>query len=116
MPGGDGTGPMGMGSMTGRGAGYCAGYPDIMPGRDLGLGLGRGLRRGRGYMGNGPGFMRFQGNAYRGVRYYQGSNLEGVTPEQEADALKRQAKFMQDEITAINKRVNELESPDKTTQ
>lgn len=27
MPRGDGTGPMGMGPMTGRAAGYCAGYP-----------------------------------------------------------------------------------------
>jgi len=27
MPFGDGTGPMGMGPMTGRGFGYCAGYP-----------------------------------------------------------------------------------------
>ena len=27
MPGGDGTGPRGMGPMTGRAAGYCAGYP-----------------------------------------------------------------------------------------
>ena len=113
MPGGDGTGPMGMGPMTGRGAGYCAGYPDVIPGRGLGLGLGRGLRRGRGYMSSGPGFSRFQGDAYRGARYYQGLNSEGVTPEQEADALKRQAKFMQDEIIAINKRVNELESPEK---
>jgi hypothetical protein len=26
MPFGDGTGPRGMGPMTGRGAGYCAGY------------------------------------------------------------------------------------------
>lgn len=26
MPRGDGTGPMGRGSMTGRGMGYCAGY------------------------------------------------------------------------------------------
>ncbi|MFW5971797.1 MAG: DUF5320 domain-containing protein, partial [Desulfovermiculus sp.] len=25
MPGGDRTGPMGMGPMTGRGAGFCAG-------------------------------------------------------------------------------------------
>ena len=30
MPRGDRTGPAGMGPMTGRGAGYCAGYP--MPG------------------------------------------------------------------------------------
>lgn len=27
MPAGDGTGPMGLGPMTGRAAGYCAGYP-----------------------------------------------------------------------------------------
>ena len=26
MPFGDGTGPMGLGPMTGRGAGYCAGF------------------------------------------------------------------------------------------
>jgi len=26
MPWGDGTGPMGRGPMTGRGAGFCAGY------------------------------------------------------------------------------------------
>ncbi len=30
MPVGDGTGPFGLGPMTGRAAGYCAGYP--MPG------------------------------------------------------------------------------------
>ena len=27
MPFGDGTGPMGLGPMTGRAAGYCVGYP-----------------------------------------------------------------------------------------
>jgi len=27
MPAGNGTGPMGLGPMTGRAAGYCAGYP-----------------------------------------------------------------------------------------
>ena len=27
MPGGDATGPLGLGPMTGRAAGYCAGYP-----------------------------------------------------------------------------------------
>ena len=30
MPGGDRTGPLGMGPMTGRAAGYCAGFQ--MPG------------------------------------------------------------------------------------
>ncbi|MBP8912835.1 MAG: DUF5320 domain-containing protein, partial [Phycisphaerae bacterium] len=46
MPGGDGTGPVGMGPMTGRGVGYCAGYPT--PGYMIG-GVGRGFwGRGRG--------------------------------------------------------------------
>lgn len=51
MPWGDGTGPLGLGPMTGRGAGYCAGFP--VPGfmnpwpRGFGLGFGRG--RGRGF-------------------------------------------------------------------
>lgn len=27
MPWGDGTGPVGYGPMTGRGAGYCSGFP-----------------------------------------------------------------------------------------
>lgn len=47
MPRGDGTGPMGLGPMTGRGLGYCAGYgapgfTNPMPGMGLGLGWGRG--------------------------------------------------------------------------
>jgi len=47
MPYGDGTGPSGMGPMTGRAAGYCAGYPvpgymNPIPGRGW-YGFGRGL-------------------------------------------------------------------------
>ena len=37
MPGGDGTGPMGRGPLTGRGMGSC--------GRGLGRGFGRGYGR-----------------------------------------------------------------------
>ena len=55
MPGGNGTGPMGLGPMTGRGAGFCAGYsvPGFMNpvgGRlGMGFGWGRGLGWGRGF-------------------------------------------------------------------
>ena len=48
MPGGDGTGPMGYGPMTGRGMGYCAGFDRpgfASPGFGRGRGMGRGLRR-----------------------------------------------------------------------
>ncbi|MBN1996422.1 DUF5320 domain-containing protein [candidate division KSB1 bacterium] len=46
MPFGDGTGPAGMGPMTGRAMGYCAGYPHpgyITPGFGY---WGRGFRGG----------------------------------------------------------------------
>lgn len=41
MPGGDRTGPMGAGSMTGRGMGVCAGNARPGFGRGRGFGLGR---------------------------------------------------------------------------
>ena len=51
MPAGDGTGPDGKGSKTGRGLGYCAGNSapgyTKSPGRRLNRGLGRIFGRGR---------------------------------------------------------------------
>lgn len=41
MPGFDGRGPMGQGSMSGRGMGPC--------GRGFGRGFGRGMQGGRGW-------------------------------------------------------------------
>ena len=57
MPRGDGTGPMGMGSMTGRGAGYCAGL--AVPGARNAPGMfgGFGCRRGAGGKMRGAGFQ-----------------------------------------------------------
>lgn len=54
MPGGDRTGPAGVGPMTGRGMGYCAGNPQpdaATPFRGMGMGrgMGRGWGRGRGF-------------------------------------------------------------------
>ena len=82
MPRGDGTGPSGMGPMTGRAAGYCAGYPEpgyMNPGPAAGyrtpyplsspaiaprFGRGRGFGRGFGREG---GFGRGRGG--RGRRW-----------------------------------------------
>ncbi len=52
MPRGDGRGPIGMGPMTGRAAGFCAGNlmsgaASFIPGRRLGR-LGSGILRGNG--------------------------------------------------------------------
>ncbi len=118
MPGGDRTGPMGMGPMTGRAGGYCAGYPvpgymNSIPGYG-GFGFGRGLGRGRGW---GRGFGR--GRSFRGAAYpYAYENpypaapygLSGPTPQQEVGSLQEEAKFMQAELNAINSRIKELES------
>ena len=120
MPGGDGTGPMGMGPMTGRGAGYCAGYPNpgymnSIPGRGWGRGFGRGWGRDRGWgRGFGRGWAVYPyeyGNPYAAAPY-----APEVTPQQEADMLKKEANAMQDEINFINQRISELESMAKKTE
>jgi hypothetical protein len=70
MPWGDRTGPMGIGPMTGRAAGYCAGFANPrVPGRG-GRGRGRGWGRGMG-QGWGSGFrgrgwgLRSRGRGFR---------------------------------------------------
>ncbi len=95
MPRGDGTGPMGAGPMTGRGAGYCAGYSapgfaNSTPRRGLGF---RGGWRRMFYATGLPGWMRFA----------------PPTPQQETDALKAQAEALKQELDAINKRIADLE-------
>jgi len=131
MPGGDGTGPAGMGPMTGRAAGYCAGYsaPGYMnpiPGRGgfgFGRGWGRGRGRGRGWgrgFGFGAAYPYAYGDAYGAPSYpaaYGGyPYAPNMTPQQEADMLKEQAKAMQEDIKAINDRISELVSAAKKTK
>jgi len=114
MPGGDRTGPMGAGPMSGRGAGWCAGYntpgyANPVPGRG-GMGYGRGMGRGAG-LGRGYGRGWGRGFAWRAAGpYYGASNLPAVTPQDEANILKNQAQALQEEIKAINARISELES------
>jgi hypothetical protein len=48
MPRGDRTGPAGAGPMTGRGAGFCAGY-NAAGFQTVGGGFGRGCGRGFGF-------------------------------------------------------------------
>jgi hypothetical protein len=119
MPRGDGTGPRGMGPMTGRAAGYCAGYE--MPGymnpiaaSPMGMGFGRGRRfAGRGFWSGGrgrrnmfyatglPGWMRF--GPYSAPNQKPG-------PEMEKEALKNQAEALQTELDLIKRRLAEIEN------
>ena len=55
MPRMDGTGPMGAGSMTGRGLGACTGSKAVKYGAGLGFGFGLGLACRHGF---GRGFGR----------------------------------------------------------
>jgi hypothetical protein len=124
MPAGDGTGPMGMGPMTGRGAGYCGGYgmPGYMNpvpgGRGMGLGFRRGSGGGRGrrnwYYATGlPGWMRAQtGLPAFGMRpaYYPAAALN---LEEELNALKGQAEYLEDALDGIRKRIAEIEAGQK---
>jgi len=122
MPGGDRTGPNGLGPMTGRGAGYCAGYPvpgymNPVPGRGgfgYGRGFGRGRGRGRGF-GRGFGWRWAAPYAY-GAGYPDAGYGPGITPKAEAEALKEQARLMQEEISAVNQRIKELEADAKENE
>jgi hypothetical protein len=125
MPRGDGTGPAGMGPMTGRGAGFCAGYS--IPGYMNPVGgrgyWGRGRGGGRGwrhwYHATGlPGWARApMGYAAWGGPMYPytsaGPFAPTVTTEQELDGLKKQAEYFQDTLGQINQRIQQLEEESK---
>ncbi|MBN1394643.1 MAG: DUF5320 domain-containing protein [Pirellulales bacterium] len=117
MPGGNRTGPMGMGPMTGRGAGYCAGnsVPGYMNrgfgGGYFGGGWGRGGGRGwrnMFYATGLPGWAR--GGAGFGADPSTTGAFDGVGDQQQLDALKQQARQMADSLEIIRRRISELES------
>jgi hypothetical protein len=104
MPGGDRTGPAGLGPMTGRSQGYCAGYPE--PGYTnprYGRGFGRGLGRGfsRGYWGRGRGFWR---KGYYPELYYP----REPTKEEEKTYLEKMVKDLEEEIKTIKERIQAI--------
>jgi len=112
MPGGNGTGPMGMGPMTGRAAGFCA--DNSMPGYANPVG-GRGfLGRGRGFGGRGGGRGRrnwFYATGLPGWARagYPAGFPAAPTAEQEQQVLKQEAQDLRDSLDAVNKRIEELE-------
>ena len=122
MPRGDGTGPAGMGPMTGRAAGYCAGYP--VPGymnpvggrgywgRGRGGGWGRGFGRGFGWARAGYGYPA-GGAAMYPYTPYPAPFAPAQTAEQELADLKQQAEYFQDALDEIQKRMEQLEAESK---
>lgn len=111
MPGGDRTGPRGMGPRTGRAAGFCAGfqqpgYMNPVPGRGVGRGGGCFGGGGRGrrnwfYATGLPGWARGAGG-------YDTPAMPGVPSE--SRTLKGQAELLQSQLDLVNQRINELEA------
>lgn len=90
MPGRDGTGPAGMGRMTGRGMGCCAGY--AAPGySNVGFGRGRGQR-----------FGRMCRHEYGFPPYV----LQGISPEaDEKEVLQKQADALEKRLVKVRERL-----------
>jgi hypothetical protein len=127
MPGGDRTGPMGMGPMTGRAAGFCAGYsvPGYMNpgprgafgGGFWGRGGGRGGGRGRRnwfYATGMPGYTRAAAGmpawSWPGRGFGATGTPYAPSAQQETDALKRQAEFLEQQLEDVRQRLTELET------
>ena len=111
MPRGTGNGPQGMGPVTGRAAGLCAGFsvPGYLnpAGSGFGGGFGRGRGGGRGGFGRGFRNMFFAtglpGWARSGVAGTAGAADEKQVLTSQADALRAQ-------LDGIQKRLSQLES------
>lgn len=100
MPRGDRTGPMGLGPMTGRGAGGCAGFR----GQGAGFGFGRAFRG----MGRGAG---------RGWCFPWFSAAAQFAPQSldETDALKQEAEYLEHSLSEIRERLAKVRSNSGTT-
>jgi len=125
MPRGDRTGPWGAGPMTGRAAGYCAGYsvPGYLNpvggyGRGFGRGWGRGYGRGwgRGWgRGFGRGWYAYPPPAVVQPAYPPAPQPQ--TPEQEVAALENYRKDLvaekadlEQEMDGVKARIEELKA------
>jgi Family of unknown function (DUF5320) len=126
MPGGDRTGPLGMGPMSGRAAGFCARY--AVPGY-MNPALGRGGWPFGGWGGPGGGRGRgFRNRFYAtGLTGRQRAGRGGpgvyapdapfappeISPEQELSALRNELTYMEDALKRTQERIAELEKEGK---
>jgi len=112
MPGGDRTGPIGLGPRTGRGAGYCSGSstPGYMnPGPGFGRGFGRARGLGRGFWGRGRDYWR-RGfyDPYNRPLFYDFVTYPQPSKEDEKAYLEETLKNLEEEIKNLRNRIQEL--------
>ena len=122
MPRGDRTGPAGLGPMTGRAAGYCAGYPvpgylNPIPGRGFyGVGRGgypRGGGRGWGAWAPPYGVNPYYAPPYGVNPYYGPPVAPPPTPDEEKTFLKEQQTSLENQLKELRERLKELEKQGK---
>ena len=113
MPGLNGTGPLGVGPMTGGGFGFCPHWIDPRYGFYPVYGVGRGGfpwggGRGRTW-GGGRGRYWRRAFTFYGPPYYPGVPYAEPSPEDELSFLKNQAVTLEKELTDIRDRIQDLE-------
>lgn len=122
MARGDGTGPNGQGPMTGRGAGFCAGYDvpgyaNAVPGR----GFGGGFRRGFGGGGRGwrnrvfaapPVYAQPVAQSQQMPEQAQSSSEESNLGEM----ILQKIDGMKNELDSIKGRLDNMESQEKSSK
>lgn len=112
MPKRDKTGPMGMGPMSGRGAGHCAGsafpgYADRTRPAE-GSGCGCGFRHGhhrRFFAAGSPGWGSFGHPGHMGA--------DDAADDEEA-LLKYQAEVLENRLRQVKKRLSDLSEASRT--
>ena len=100
MPQGDQTGPEGRGPRTGRGLGFCNGYP--VPGfmnPSFGRGFGRGMGRGRG-----------RGFGWRRRAFAPITPVEQVIPIQQEPTKEQEKQLLQKELKEIEAETKDIET------
>lgn len=108
MPGGDRTGPVGMGPMSGRGAGFCAGAP--VPGY---MNPGAAYGRGMGYSRGGRGYRRlysyrgFPAAAHFGFPGYGTAYMPVQPAVDEKELLSSQAEYLENQLQLVKKLLKE---------
>jgi len=118
MPRGDGTGPLGQGPLTGRRAGYCAGYavpgymnPPFWGRHWLGGWGGRGYRHR--YYATGLPFWAWARAPYAPPAAYAATGPyapPAMTPEEETEILKQEAERLRSVLSNIERRLEELKT------
>jgi len=126
MPGGDRTGPLGTGPMSGGVAGFCAGYP--VPGyMNPALGRGGWPFGGWGWFGRGRGRGFRNGFYATGLTGWQRAGRGGpgayapdarfappeMDPQQELSALRNEVTYMEGALKRTQERIVELEKEGK---